>query len=51
MVFYVINEEVVLLVNPDKPSQAMLFSGDDMNKGSYLWFLVFNGHGCINYLL
>lgn len=38
-VYYNINEELMLLVNPDNPSQAMLFNIDDLNKGSYLWSL------------
>jgi uncharacterized membrane protein len=44
-VFYIINEEVILLVNPDKPSQAMLLNEDDSEKGSFLWalFLISTG--------
>lgn len=36
---YNINEELMLLVNPDKPSQAMLLSNEDLNRGSYLFAL------------
>lgn len=48
-IYYNINEKLTLLVNPDKPSMAMLSSDDDMNKGSYLWaiFLVFSGVGIL----
>lgn len=44
-IFYVISEEVVLLVNPDKPSQAMIVNEEDREKGSYLWslFLISSG--------
>lgn len=36
---YNINEELVLKINPDKPSQAMLLSDEDLNRGSYLFAL------------
>lgn len=39
LVYYNINEELMLLVNPDKPSQAMLSSYEDLNRGSYLFAL------------
>ena len=39
--YYIINEELVLLVNPDKPSQAMLMNEEDRNHGNYLWTLLF----------
>ena len=48
---YNINEELVLKINPDKPSQAVLLSNEDMNKGSYLLalFLIVMGVLIINY--
>lgn len=44
-VYLNINEDVTLLVNPEKPSEAMLLNEDDMDKGSYLWaiFMVIAG--------
>lgn len=38
-VSYLINEEVILLVNPDKPSQAMPLDEFNRETGSYLWTL------------
>lgn len=48
-VYYNINEEVTLLVNPEKPSMAMLSTDDDKNKGSYLWafFMFISGVGIL----
>lgn len=37
---YQLNEEVIMLVNPDKPSQARVNSSQDLTKGSYLWTLL-----------
>ncbi|MEA1787520.1 DUF3592 domain-containing protein [Arenibacter sp. GZD96] len=36
---YGINEELVMLVNPDNPSEAMLLSSEDIHRGSYLFAL------------
>lgn len=46
-IYYNINEELTLLVNPEKPSMAMLSSDDDMNKGSYLWAIFFISTGVL----
>jgi hypothetical protein len=48
---YNMNEELVLKINPDKPSQAMLLSNEDINRGSYLFavFLIVMGVLIINY--
>lgn len=48
---YNINEELVLKINPDDPSQAMLLSNEDINRGSYLFaiFLIVMGVFIINY--
>lgn len=44
-VYYEINEELVLLVNPDTPSQAMLVNQENREKDRYLWsiFLIATG--------
>lgn len=48
---YNMNEELVLKINPDKPSQAMLLSNEDINRGSYLFavFMIVMGVLIINY--
>lgn len=48
---YNMNEELMLLVNPDSPSQAMLASIEDSEKGSYLFalFLIVMGIAIIYY--
>lgn len=35
-----VNEELMMLVNPDKPSQARVNNNEDLSKGSYLWTLL-----------
>lgn len=51
LVYYSLNEELLLLVNPDNPSQAMLMSNEEFNRGSYLFalFLVVMGILIIKY--
>ncbi|GGD36484.1 hypothetical protein [Flavobacterium orientale] len=48
---YARNEELLLLINPDNPSQAMLMSHETFNQGSYLFglFLVVMGILIISY--